>query len=187
MLWKIYQLLVYFNKWFFKQGFNIFETAHQVDIRLRQAISAPSHFRASYQQNRKNLGVSRAHYIRWFLAHTADSSRILIQAYFSFYNTVWLIANDVIIGSALLTLLCDNANYLAEQVSDLLKVRRCKDTLECAELVNSFILLDNCSIPYSGWMTGLEDSSSITNSANSSAMLSSGSQRSGRMVSRFAL
>lgn len=47
---------------------------------------------------------------------------MLTATTYSFYNTLWLIANDVIIGSALLTFLCENSDLLAELLTVFLKV-----------------------------------------------------------------
>lgn len=43
----------------------------------------------------------------------------------SFYGTLWLVANDIIIGFALLTFLTDNADLLADTIARILKVQ-CK-------------------------------------------------------------
>lgn len=42
----------------------------------------------------------------------------------SFYGTLWLIANDVIIGTSLMTFLCENDVLLANGIMRIIEVRR---------------------------------------------------------------
>lgn len=54
---------------------------------------------------------------------TADLAGLNELPLRSFYGTLWLVANDVIIGSALCTFVSENAEHLAALVVYFLKVR----------------------------------------------------------------
>lgn len=40
----------------------------------------------------------------------------------SFYNTMWLIANDVIIGGAVSTFFCENSEYIGRSLGAVVQV-----------------------------------------------------------------
>ena len=80
-------------------------TCQQIDIRLQQFCYWPIQY-AMLQHRKANwssIPTSHADYIR-------------------FYNSLWLVANDVIIGIALGSYIIDNANIAAVQISHLLNV-----------------------------------------------------------------
>lgn len=52
---------------------------------------------------RSDLAVGRAHYIQ-------------------FYNTMWLIANDVIIGSAFTSFICENSDFVGKRLGEIIQV-----------------------------------------------------------------
>ncbi|KAK9894009.1 Gpi1-domain-containing protein [Cystobasidium minutum MCA 4210] len=88
-------------------------TAHQIDVRLRQAYTAPDQYRSIYHSKVESGSASRTQYI-------------------SFYNMLWLIANDAIIGSAVTAFCLENNELIAQYIAAALKlwsVRRLQDTL----------------------------------------------------------
>ncbi|KAJ3008981.1 phosphatidylinositol N-acetylglucosaminyltransferase subunit gpi1 [Thoreauomyces humboldtii] len=76
---------------------DISATAQQIDIRLQQACFWP-------QQ-----------YILW-RASRHRLSALALARYIGFYNTVWLVANDVIVGLAFGVALMENAPFLAASI-----------------------------------------------------------------------
>ena len=77
-------------------------TAQQVDIRLQQFCYWPTQY-LTLRRRRNNWGsVTNNH-----------------PEYIRFYNSLWLVANDVIIGIALGSYIIDNADFVADQVSTI--------------------------------------------------------------------
>lgn len=82
---------------------DISATAQQVDIRLQQFCYWPIQYVKLRQRkdNWESVTTSHPDYIR-------------------FYNSLWLVANDVIIGIALGSYIIDNANWVASQINTML-------------------------------------------------------------------
>ncbi|KAJ5989398.1 hypothetical protein N7481_004608 [Penicillium waksmanii] len=82
---------------------DISATAQQVDIRLQQFCYWPIQYVKLRQRkdNWESVTTSHPDYIR-------------------FYNSLWLVANDVIIGIALGSYIIDNANWVASQINIIL-------------------------------------------------------------------
>lgn len=82
---------------------DISATAQQVDIRLQQFCYWPIQYVKLRQRkdNWESVTTSHPDYIR-------------------FYNSLWLVANDVIIGIALGSYIIDNANWVAFQINIVL-------------------------------------------------------------------
>jgi len=82
---------------------DISATAQQVDIRLQQFCYWPIQYVKLRQRkdNWESVTTSHPDYIR-------------------FYNSLWLVANDVIIGIALGSYIIDNANWVAFQINNVL-------------------------------------------------------------------
>lgn len=82
---------------------DISATAQQVDIRLQQFCYWPIQYVKLRQRkdNWESVITSHPDYIR-------------------FYNSLWLVANDVIIGIALGSYIIDNANWVASQINTVL-------------------------------------------------------------------
>ncbi|PWY92571.1 hypothetical protein BO70DRAFT_281625 [Aspergillus heteromorphus CBS 117.55] len=82
---------------------DISATAQQVDIRLQQFCYWPIQYVKLRQRkdNWESVTTSHPDYIR-------------------FYNSLWLVANDVIIGIALGSYIIDNANWVAFQINYIL-------------------------------------------------------------------
>ncbi|KAL4958198.1 muts domain V-domain-containing protein [Aspergillus filifer] len=82
---------------------DISATAQQVDIRLQQFCYWPTQYVKLRQRKDdwESVTTYHAHYIR-------------------FYNSLWLVANDVIIGIALGSYIIDNANWVAYQINFVL-------------------------------------------------------------------
>ncbi|KAG8888997.1 phosphatidylinositol N-acetylglucosaminyltransferase subunit gpi1 [Tulasnella sp. 332] len=66
-------------------------TVQQIDTRMEQAIILPSQLQLIQTRSRRNVAASTAQYI-------------------SFWNCIWLILNDVIIGASLGAFLCENSD-----------------------------------------------------------------------------
>ena len=82
---------------------DISATAQQVDIRLQQFCYWPIQY-AKLRQRKDN----------WESVTTSHPD------YIRFYNSLWLVANDVIIGIALGSYIIDNANWVATQINTVL-------------------------------------------------------------------
>lgn len=82
---------------------DISATAQQVDIRLQQFCYWPIQYLTlrKRKDDWESITDRHPHYIR-------------------FYNSLWLVANDVIIGIALGSYIIDNAGYVAYQINNIL-------------------------------------------------------------------
>ncbi|KAG8763661.1 phosphatidylinositol N-acetylglucosaminyltransferase subunit gpi1, partial [Ceratobasidium sp. 423] len=81
---------------------DISATLQQVDVRLEQTLNAGEQYRATKPGNVQDIARSTARYI-------------------NFFNCVWLIANDIIIGTALGGFICDNKDALAHLSSQFIQ------------------------------------------------------------------
>ncbi|EUC62225.1 N-acetylglucosaminyl transferase component Gpi1 [Rhizoctonia solani AG-3 Rhs1AP] len=70
-------------------------TLQQIDVRLEQTLNAGEQYRATKPRNVQDIARSTSRYI-------------------NFFNCVWLIANDVIIGTAFGGFICENNDALAD-------------------------------------------------------------------------
>jgi phosphatidylinositol glycan class Q protein len=78
-------------------------TAQQVDIRLQQFCYWPVQYVTLRGRKRTWQSITTSH-----------------PEYIRFYNSLWLVANDVIIGIALGSYIIENANFVAGQVDRIL-------------------------------------------------------------------
>lgn len=82
---------------------DISATAQQVEIRLQQFCYWPMQYVTLRKRKNDWESVTTSH-----------------PDYIRFYNSLWLVANDVIIGIALGSYIIDNADWVAEQISSVL-------------------------------------------------------------------
>ena len=82
---------------------DISATAQQVDIRLQQFCYWPIQYAKLRQRKDDWESVTTSH-----------------PDYIRFYNSLWLVANDVIIGIALGSYIIDNASWVASQINMVL-------------------------------------------------------------------
>lgn len=82
---------------------DISATAQQVDIRLQQFCYWPIQYVKLRQRKDSWESITTSH-----------------PDYIRFYNSLWLVANDVIIGIALGSYIIDNANWVASQINTIL-------------------------------------------------------------------
>lgn len=105
---------------------DISATAQQVEIRLQQFCYWPMQY-VTLRLRKNDWGsVTTSH-----------------PDYIRFYNSLWLVANDVIIGIALGSYIIDNAGWVAEEISDLLS----KYTVQALQSSISWLM---------GWPAGLK-------------------------------
>jgi phosphatidylinositol glycan class Q protein len=105
---------------------DISATAQQVEIRLQQFCYWPMQYVTLRQRKNDWESVTTSH-----------------PDYIRFYNSLWLVANDVIIGMALGSYIIDNANWVADQISLVLT----KFTVEALQRSISWLM---------GWPAGLK-------------------------------
>ncbi|KAI5296647.1 phosphatidylinositol N-acetylglucosaminyltransferase subunit gpi1, partial [Ascosphaera acerosa] len=84
---------------------DISATAQQIDIRLQQFCYWPVQHLTLRRRKDDWKSVTDSH-----------------PDYIRFYNSLWLVANDVIIGIALGSYIVDNADWVAQQINRLLSV-----------------------------------------------------------------
>ena len=82
---------------------DISATAQQVDIRLQQFCYWPTQYAFLRQRRDEWKSITERH-----------------PDYIRFYNSLWLVANDVIIGIALGSYIIDNADWVASQINSML-------------------------------------------------------------------
>ncbi|KAM0792267.1 hypothetical protein ACM66B_004959 [Microbotryomycetes sp. NB124-2] len=85
-------------------------TVQQIDTRLSQGLSWPSQFSLIRQTVNASADSSDMPTLTLGCAH-----------YIQFYNTMWLIANDVIVGSAFTSFVCENSEYLGRLLATLVQ------------------------------------------------------------------
>ncbi|KAG9125579.1 phosphatidylinositol N-acetylglucosaminyltransferase subunit gpi1 [Ceratobasidium sp. 392] len=83
---------------------DISATLQQIDVRLEQALNSKEQFEATRLENVQNVAHSTARYI-------------------NFFNCVWLIVNDAIIGLAVGGFICDNKDILAQLLMQFMRTR----------------------------------------------------------------
>ncbi|AEO67988.1 uncharacterized protein THITE_2117236 [Thermothielavioides terrestris NRRL 8126] len=105
---------------------DISATAQQVEIRLQQFCYWPMQYVTLRLRKNDWESVTTSH-----------------PDYIRFYNSLWLVANDVIIGIALGSYIIDNAGWVAEQISQLLT----QYTVEALQSSISWLM---------GWPAGLK-------------------------------
>lgn len=84
---------------------DISATAQQVEIRLQQFCYWPMQYITLRKRKDDWESVTTSH-----------------PDYIRFYNSLWLVANDVIIGIALGSYIIDNASWVAETISEILSL-----------------------------------------------------------------
>ncbi|GJN82658.1 phosphatidylinositol N-acetylglucosaminyltransferase subunit gpi1 [Purpureocillium lilacinum] len=83
---------------------DISATAQQIEIRLQQFCYWPMQYSTLRQRKMNWASVTTSH-----------------PDYIRFYNSLWLVANDVIIGMALGSYIIEHADWVATQIGDLLR------------------------------------------------------------------
>lgn len=101
-------------------------TAQQIEIRLQQFCYWPMQYVTLRQRKRNWASVTTSH-----------------PDYIRFYNSLWLVANDVIIGIAVGSYIIEQADWVAEQINDLLRMY----TVEALQRSISWLM---------GWPAGLK-------------------------------
>ncbi|KAG6010562.1 hypothetical protein E4U21_005915 [Claviceps maximensis] len=110
---------------------DISATAQQIEIRLQQFCYWP-------MQN----STLRQRKLNWASVTTSHPD------YIRFYNSLWLVANDMIIGMALGSYIVEHADWVATQIGDLLRVY----TVEALETSIKWLM---------GWPAGLKLNSEL--------------------------
>ncbi|CAI6093528.1 unnamed protein product [Clonostachys chloroleuca] len=105
---------------------DISATAQQIEIRLQQFCYWPMQYVTLRKRNTNWASITTSH-----------------PDYIRFYNSLWLVANDVIIGLALGSYIIEHADWVAEQVNDILR----KYTVEALQSSISWLM---------GWPAGLK-------------------------------
>jgi phosphatidylinositol N-acetylglucosaminyltransferase subunit Q len=105
---------------------DISATAQQVEIRLQQFCYWPMQYVTLRMRKNDWESVTTSH-----------------PDYIRFYNSLWLVANDVIIGIALGSYIIDNSAWVAEEISQLLSTY----TVEALQSSISWLM---------GWPAGLK-------------------------------
>jgi hypothetical protein len=82
---------------------DLFAAGQQVDLRLQQLFFWPRQYMMLRKNNWANTAKTRAYYI-------------------SFYNSMWLVANDIIIGLAIGSFLVANNQAMANKLHRILHV-----------------------------------------------------------------
>ncbi|GAB0132098.1 hypothetical protein EsDP_00000543 [Epichloe bromicola] len=106
-------------------------TAQQIEIRLQQFCYWPMQYSTLRQRKLNWASVTTSH-----------------PDYIRFYNSLWLVANDVIIGMALGSYIVEHADWVATQVGDLLRIY----TVEALETSIKWLM---------GWPAGLKLNSEL--------------------------
>ncbi|KAM0755312.1 Gpi1-domain-containing protein [Meredithblackwellia eburnea MCA 4105] len=102
-------------------------TVHQIDTRLSQALS----WSRQYKLIRKTTNTP---------PHQLDSSALAAGTahYIQFYNTLWLIANDVIVGTAFTSFFCENSEAIGIALGDAIEEYTLKSLRELLLWLNDW-------------------------------------------------
>ncbi|KAK5172896.1 pig-Q [Saxophila tyrrhenica] len=84
---------------------DISATAQQVDIRLQQFCYWPKQYLTLHRRRKDWVSITNSH-----------------PEYIRFFNSLWLVANDVIIGIALGSYIFENADFVATQMDQLIDI-----------------------------------------------------------------
>lgn len=97
----------------------------QVDIRLEQAMSIAYQFPPKHTAPESEVAVTAARYIRYICIPPYCN---VSQSSCSFYNQLWLILNDIIIGTAFSAFIYEHNELIADFLAVQSKVsfRNCK-------------------------------------------------------------
>ncbi|KAL2023688.1 hypothetical protein VTK56DRAFT_1402 [Thermocarpiscus australiensis] len=124
------EVLLLILEWRARPGYaalkDISATAQQVEIRLQQFCYWPMQYVTLRLRKNDWESVTTSH-----------------PDYIRFYNSLWLVANDVIIGIALGSYIIDNAGWVAQEISQLLT----QYTVEALQSSISWLM---------GWPAGLK-------------------------------
>lgn len=124
------EVLLLFLEFRIKPGYaalkDISATAQQIEIRLQQFCYWPMQYLTLRERKRNWASVTNSH-----------------PEYIRFYNSLWLVANDVIIGIALGSYIIENADWVASKISDMLDTY----TVEALQRSISWLM---------GWPAGLK-------------------------------
>lgn len=124
------EMLLVFLEFRAKPGYaalkDISATAQQIEIRLQQFCYWPMQYLTLRQRKRNWASVTTSH-----------------PDYIRFYNSLWLVANDVIIGIAVGSYIIEHADWVALQISTLLRTY----TVEALQRSISWLM---------GWPAGLK-------------------------------
>lgn len=101
-------------------------------MRLRQAYTAPDQYRSIYHSKVESGSASRTQYIRCVAVRSGSGKAADDTTPGSFYNMLWLIANDAIIGSAVTAFCLENNELIAQYIAAALKVN---SPLPCESLI----------------------------------------------------
>ncbi|KAI9827626.1 MAG: hypothetical protein M1819_006915 [Sarea resinae] len=112
---------------------DISATAQQVDIRLQQFCYWPIQYLTLRKRKNDWESVTDSH-----------------PDYIRFYNSLWLVANDVIIGIAIGSYIIENAGYVAHQIDSILSAY----TVEGLQRMISWLM---------GWPAGLKLNTELAN------------------------
>jgi phosphatidylinositol glycan class Q protein len=105
---------------------DISATAQQIEIRLQQFCYWPMQYSTLRQRKMNWASVTTSH-----------------PDYIRFYNSLWLVANDVIIGMALGSYVIEHADWVAARIGDLLRTY----TVDALQTSISWLM---------GWPAGLK-------------------------------
>ncbi|KAK2595551.1 pig-Q [Conoideocrella luteorostrata] len=106
-------------------------TAQQIEIRLQQFCYWPMQYATLRQRKMNWASVTTSH-----------------PEYIRFYNSLWLVANDMIIGMALGSYIIEHADWVASRMGDLLRIY----TVEALQRSISWLM---------GWPAGLKLNSEL--------------------------
>lgn len=102
------EMILYILEFQAKPGYaalkDISATAQQIEIRLQQFCYWPMQYVTLRQRKTDWASVTTSH-----------------PDYIRFYNSLWLVANDVIIGIAVGSYIIEHSGWVASQISDLLR------------------------------------------------------------------
>ena len=122
--WVAEMLLVLLNKQFLPgyEGSNlalkdISSICQQIDLRLQQCCFWPWQWMLFRRQGWRYVVSNRAHYIRY-----AQWIHMLYVISGSFYNSMWLVLNDMILGFAMGALLLENDEHVAKKINEWTEV-----------------------------------------------------------------
>ncbi|KAK1753087.1 N-acetylglucosaminyl transferase component-domain-containing protein [Echria macrotheca] len=129
------EVLLFFLEWRARPKYaalkDISATAQQVEIRLLQFCYWPMQYVTLRLRKNDWESVTTSH-----------------PDYIRFYNSLWLVANDVIIGIALGSYIIDNSSWVGEEISNLLSTY----TVEALQSSISWLM---------GWPAGLKLNSEL--------------------------
>jgi hypothetical protein len=134
-----------------QKGVNLLtlDIVQQLDVRLEQFSFFPSQIELISTRSRRDIANYSAQYIK-YVSVMIPSAQFHLLSEYSFYNNIWLIFNDVVVGTAVGTILCENHEHFGYLLHEYIKVLLLRSQGPQSWNTNRYGPSKTSTIPWSG-------------------------------------